>query len=145
MDKKAIRLQIITPRGVKFDRSARMLIFRCVDGDMGILPGHETVSVVMGDGILRILGEPGAAEEKIAIFGGVATVENDTVKLLTSIAQRPEEIDRARAKRDKERMRRFLEERKERESDAEMESFQVLLRRALVRIEVSAYVQDDEI
>ncbi|MEA4969994.1 MAG: ATP synthase F1 subunit epsilon [Candidatus Pelethousia sp.] len=145
MDKAAgnrrIHLQIITPRGLKFDRWAKMVIFRCIDGNMGILPGHEAISTVLGDGILRIIGEEGAAEEKIAVFGGIATVENNTVKLLTSIAQRPEEIDLARAERDKEQMEQFLQER---EDDVEMQGYQVLLRRALVRIEVSAYVEDDE-
>ncbi len=140
-DNRRIHLQIITPRGLKFDRWAKMVIFRCIDGNMGILPGHEAISTVLGDGILRIIGEEGAAEEKIAVFGGIATVENNTVMLLTSIAQRPEEIDLARAERDKEEMEQFLQER---EDDVEMQGYQVLLRRALVRIEVSAYVEDDE-
>ena len=139
-----LRLQIITPRGIKFDRRAKAVIFRCIDGDMGILPRHEAASVVVGDGILRILPQEDAPEERIAVFGGVAMVENDTIQLLTSIAQRPEEIDLARAERDREEMERVLLEKEEREDDAEMQTYQFLLRRALVRIEVSTYMQDDE-
>lgn len=145
MDSTAIRLQIITPRGVKFDRRARSVVFRCIDGNMGILPRHEATSAIMGDGILRIIGEQGEAEEKIAVFGGVVTVEDNTVRLLTAIAQRPEEIDLARAERDKEQMERFLEEREAREGEAEIQRYEMLLRRALVRIEVGTYVQDDDV
>lgn len=139
-----IHLQIITPRGIKFDRRAKMVVFRCIDGNMGILPRHEATCAVMGDGILRIIGEESLPEEKIAIFGGVATVENNTLKLLTSIAQRPEEIDYDRAEREKQELERFLLEKEERESDLEMQTYQVLLRRALVRIEMGAYIGDDE-
>lgn len=95
MENTELHLQVITPRGIKFDRRAKMVIFRCIDGDMGILPGHEPSSVVMGDGILRIICHGAAPEERLAVFGGVATIENDTVKLLTNIAQLPEEIDLA--------------------------------------------------
>jgi len=140
MDNNRIHLQIITPRGVKFDRRARMVVFRCIDGNMGILPRHERITTVLGDGILRIIDGEDAAAEKIAVFGGIATVENNTIKLLTSIAQLPEEIDLARAERDKEQMEQFLQEQ---EDDLEMQGYQVLLRRALVRIEVSTYVRDD--
>ncbi len=143
-DSGTVHLQIITPRGVKFDRRARMVIFRCIDGNMGVLPRHETMSVVMGDGILRIIAEQGAPEERIAVFGGVATVEDNTIKLLTSIAQRPEEIDLPRAERDKEEMEQFLLGKEERDDDVEMQGCQLLLRRALVRIEVSAYMEDEE-
>lgn len=139
-----LRLQIITPRGLKFDRRARMVVFRAIDGNMGILTRHEPTSVVMGDGILRIIGEDGEPEERIAVFGGVTTVENDTVKLLTSIAQKPEEIDLERAERDKEQIERFLQEAEEREDDVEMRTYQVLLRRALVRIEISTDTRDED-
>ncbi|MGF7145190.1 F-type H+-transporting ATPase subunit epsilon [Anaerotaenia torta] len=143
MVNKGIHLQIITPRGIKFKRRASMIIFRCIDGDTGILPGHETASMVLGDGILRIIPQGDGPEEWMAVFGGIATVANDTVTLLTSIAQRPEEIDAARAARDKEQIERSLQEIEDREADLETQSSLLLLRRALVRIEVSAYTEDD--
>jgi F-type H+-transporting ATPase subunit epsilon len=131
VNKNRIHLQIITPRGLKFDQWADMLIFRCIDGDMGVLPGHDHATVAMGDGILRIID--GDAQQKLAVFGGVATVQNNTVKILTTIAQRPDEIDRDRAERDRRRMDPLLQEKAD---DLQIQSYQVLLRRALVRIEV---------
>lgn len=144
MKKNEIFLQIITPRGVKFERRAKMLIFRCIDGDRGILPGHEAASMVLGDGVLRILSPIYEPEERIAVFGGIAMVKDNTVKFLTTIAQRPEEIDLIRAERDKEQIERLLEENEDRKDDIETRRSQVLLRRALVRIDVSSYPDESQ-
>ncbi len=138
MDKKKISLRIITPRGVKIKEQADMIIMRCIDGDMGILPGHEPVSAALGDGILRIINEN--TEQKIAVFGGVAVIENDTVSLMTSIAQRPWEIDLPRAESDRSEAMLLMQEKAE---DLKIQSYQVLLRRALVRIETAIHLQDD--
>ncbi|MGI6161238.1 MAG: ATP synthase F1 subunit epsilon [Christensenellales bacterium] len=138
MGEKKLHLQIITPRGIKIDQKADMLVFRALDGDMGVLPGHVATSTALGDGILRIIDE--GVEQKMALFGGVAVIENDTVQILTSIAQRPEEIDLARAETDREKAEALLQERSD---DLAIRSSQVLLRRSLVRIEVSVYPQDE--
>lgn len=139
MNERKVRLLIITPRGVKFDLMADMLIFRTLEGDMGVLPGHEPLSAALGDGILRVIN--GETEEKMALFGGFAEVENDTVRILTSIAQRPEEIDLERAETDREMASQLLQERSD---DLKLQSYQVLLRRALVRIEVSGAVSGED-
>lgn len=139
MKKKKITLRVVTPRGVKIQETADMIIMRCIDGDMGILPGHEPVSAAIGDGILRVIN--GDTEQKIAVFGGIAVVENDTVNLLTSIAQKPGEIDLARAESDREQAMQLMQEKSD---DMKMQSYQVLLRRALVRIETSVHPQNEK-
>ena len=96
--KKKITLNITTPRGLKYVEQADMLIMRCVDGDLGVLPGHAPVSAVLGDGILRIFNNGG--EQKLAVFGGIVGINDTTVNMFTTIAQRPEEIDRERAEVD---------------------------------------------
>jgi len=133
MAEKKVRLQIFTPRGLKIKEEADMLIMRCIDGDMGVLPGHAPVSAALGDGILRIINN-NRTEQKIAVFGGVAVVGNDLVKIMTTIAQRPGEIDLPRAEADRRMAELLLQERSE---DAKIQSYQVMLRRSLVRIEVS--------
>ena len=139
MAERKIHLQIMAPRGIKVDEMADMVVFRCIDGDIGILPGHEPTSLVVGDGILRV--KNGDQVQKIALFGGVATVADDTVTILTSIAQRPGEIDLARAEEDRRQMEQLLQEQAD---DIQVQGYQVLLRRALVRIEVSEYTQEME-
>jgi F-type H+-transporting ATPase subunit epsilon len=140
MEKKKVNLRVVTPRGVKIQETADMIVMRCVDGDMGILPGHEPLSAALGDGILRVI-DGDKAEQKIAVFGGYAMVENDTVNIVTSIAQRPGEIDLPRAEADRQQMVTLMQERAD---GLKMQSYQVQLRRALVRIEVNYHPGGDE-
>ena len=141
MPKKKIRLRIVTPAKVKVDEPADMIIMRCTSGDMGILPGHEPRSAVLDYAPLRILG--GGYERHIAVYGGLAVIENDVLTILTDDAEWPEEIDLAQARADRERAEQRIQDI---EDDKELQYDQVLLRRALVQIEVSSYTltQGDE-
>lgn len=133
-----IRLNIITPRGLKFVEKADMIVMRCIDGDLGVLPGHARVSAVLGDGILRIINN--GAEKRLAVFGGIAEIEDKTVNIFSTIAQRPEEIDRERAETDLRAAQAAIQEELE---EHQIRKLQVLLRRSLVRIEVSSYMVDE--
>jgi len=134
-----IDLVITTPRGIKFEEKADMVIMRCIDGDLGVLPGHVPVSAVLGDGIFRIIND--GMEKKLAVFGGIAEIGDDRVNVFSTIAQRPEEIDRERAEAD----RRLAEATIQEESEAQqIRKLQVLLRHALIRIEVSSHLEEAE-
>ena len=134
MPENKVHLRIITPQEIKVDEDADMVIMRSITGDMGILFGHEACSTVLDYGVLRILD--GDREQRLAVLGGLADVQDNVVTVLTSMAERPEDIDRAVAEEDRERAQlRLLES----IDEAEMQSDQVTLRRALVRIEVSSY------
>ena len=140
-EKKKLRLKIITPTKVKVDEDVDMVIMRCVNGDMGVLPGHEPRSAVLSYNALRMLD--GGTERRIAVYGGLAVIENDLLSVLTRDAEWPEEIDLAKARADREHAEQRL---REQEDDMEIQNDQVLLRRALVQIEVSSYTltQGDE-
>lgn len=138
MDKK-INLTITTPRGVKFVEKADMVIMRCIDGDMGVLPGHAPVSTTLGDGILRIINN--GMEKKLAVFGGIAEIEDKTVNIFSTIAQRPEEIDLERAERDRREAEETLREELE---EHQIRKLQVLLHHSLVRIEVSTHIEQTQ-
>ncbi|WP_067844157.1 ATP synthase F1 subunit epsilon [Amphibacillus sediminis] len=133
-----INLTITTPRGVKFVEEADMLIMRCIDGDLGVLPRHEPVSTVLGEGILRIFNN--GIEKKLAVFNGIVEINGTDVDIYTTIAQRPDEIDLERAEQD----RREAEAALEAAEEIQMRSLQVTLRRSLVRIEVSLHLEDEE-
>ncbi len=137
-DKKII-LNITTPRGLKFVEEADMLIMRCIDGDLGVLHGHEPVSAVLGDGILRIFNN--GIEKRLAIFGGIVAIEDTTVNILSTIAQRPEEIDLERAEIDRREAEENIRERLE---DHQVRELQVMLHRSLVRIQVSNYLEETD-
>jgi len=132
-----IELKITTPRGLKFEEEADMVIMRCIDGDLGVLPGHEPISAVLGDGILRIYNNDYV--KKLAVFGGIADIDQKSIKIFTTIAQRPDEIDVERAESDlREAEATMIEELEENQ----VRRLQVLMRRALVRIEVSSHPEE---
>lgn len=134
---KKIDLNIITPRGIKLAEKADMIIMRCVDGDLGVLPGHEQITTVLGDGILQIYND--GIVKKLAVFGGVAEVDKTTVNILSTIAQRPEEIDLERAEADRKEAEAILQEETQ---EVQIHVSRVLLRRSLVRIEVNLHLDE---
>ena len=139
MAEKKVRLRIVTPAKIKVDEEVDMAIMRCTTGDMGVLPGHEARSAALQYGSLRLFS--GGAERKIAVYGGVAAIQNDVLTILTEDAEWPEDIDRARAEADREQAERRLQERVD---DVEIGYDQVRLRRALVQIEVSSSTLDSK-
>ena len=137
--KKKLSLTITTPRGMKFTEEADMIVMRTIDGDLGILPGHEALSTVLGDGVLRIKNN--GREKHLAVFGGTADVSLDSIRILTTIAQRPEEIDLERAEEDR---KAALEAMQEQQEEFLTNRLQILQTRALVRIHVSQTDYFDE-
>ena len=138
-----MRLKIITPAQTRFDRQVSRVIVRAKTGDMGILPGHAPYSAVLDYGVLRI--QEDEAERLMAIYGGLAVVQNDQVTILTDDAEWPEEIDLTRANMNRVQAEQRLREKLD---DMEIQNDQVLLRRALVQIEVSASlhgIEEEEI
>jgi len=126
-------LRVITPSEMKYSGDAAMVIAHCADGDIGILPGHDKYSVLLGYGALRFYSEEEV--HRIAVFGGIAEITGDSVTVLTKEALWPWEVNQASAQADRARIeRRMLES----EDDMEIQRDQVLLRRALVQIEVAS-------
>lgn len=139
MKDKKINLNIITPRGVKFTEKADMIIMRSINGDVGVLPGHETVTTVLGDGILRIFNDGNM--KKLAVFGGVAEIDDSSVRIMSTIAQLPEEIDLERAEADRLAAEAAIVEESQ---ELQVYNSQVLLRRSLVRIEVNLHLEENK-
>jgi len=137
--KQKIDLRITTPRGVKFVEEADLIIMRCIDGDLGVMPGHAPITTVLGDGIFRIYND--GVERKLAVFGGIAEIGDNTVNIFSTIAQRPEEIDRERAEMDRREAEATLLEESE---EHQIRKLQVLLRHSLIRIEVSSHLEEAE-
>jgi F-type H+-transporting ATPase subunit epsilon len=136
---KKITLNITTPRGLKFVEKADMIIMRCIDGDLGVLSGHAPVLAILGDGILRIIND--GVTKKLALFGGIAEIGKKKVNIFSTIAQRPEEIDLERAETDRKELEALFQDKiKERQIQTSL----ILLRRTLVRIEVSMDLEEIE-
>jgi len=131
---RKLHLRIATPDNVKYDEEAEMVIMRCITGDMGILADHEPTSAILDYGVLRILNNE--EERRMAVFGGVAQVGENKVTILANDAQWPEDIDIAFVEAERERMARRTQDAAD---DLTIARDQILMRRTLVQIEVSAF------
>ena len=129
-----LHLRIATPDNVKYDEKAEMVILRCITGDMGIMAHHEATSAILDYGVLRIIN--GEEERKMAVFGGIAQVGDNKVTILANDAQWPEDIDVAFVEAERDRLERRSQDTAD---DLAIAKDQILMRRTLVQIEVSAF------
>ncbi|XJS11302.1 ATP synthase F1 subunit epsilon [Aerococcaceae bacterium WGS1372] len=135
-----LSLTIITPRGVKFEEEADMIILRTIQGEMGILANHAPVTTILGDGVLRIMNN--GFEKNLAVFGGVAEISGNHIQILSTIAQRPDEIDIERAEEDQIEAQAAIQEEIDEQMTRRLEVRQI---RALIRLRVSQtdFFEDD--
>jgi F-type H+-transporting ATPase subunit epsilon len=78
--------------------TARIVITRTVDGDLGVMPGHALLLAELADGVVTIRTIEGP-DKVAAVHGGFISVTADTVSLLAESAELAEEIDIERARR----------------------------------------------
>ena len=128
-----LTLEITTPMRLVVAEQVDEVVAPGVEGYFGVLPGHAPFLTTLGVGVVTY--RIGRDEKQLAIAGGFAEVRNDKVIILADSAERPEEIDRARAERARERAERRLSGRSQDEVD--YARAQLALARALVRIQVS--------
>lgn len=129
-----LRMSALTPAGPLFEGEADMVIVRTVEGEMGILPGHESCAALLAEGNLNI--HVGSAMEVFTVLGGFLTVERDKVVVLSTLAARPDKIADALADLERQQL---ASKRDEARSELEVSRAQTAIRRALVGQEVSAY------
>ena len=103
------------------------------EGYFGVLPGHAPFLTTLGVG--EVTYRIGREEHHLAVAGGFAEVRNDKVIMLLDVAERPDEIDRARAERARERAERRLAGRAQ--EDVDYTRALAALMRALARLAVA--------
>ena len=104
------------------------------DGEQGILAHHSNLIAAVAAGVLRYQ-VPGEAAQIAAVSPGMMKVENNEVLVLVDAAERPEEIDAARARREADEAREALLQKKSRQ---EYQLAQASLARALNRLRVKS-------
>ena len=95
-----------------------------------MLPGHAAFLTTLGIG--ELMYRIGRDEHYLVVANGFAEVRNDKVIVLADTAERPEEIDRARAERARDRAERRLSGRADEEVDYQRAL--AALARALARL-----------
>ena len=128
-----LTLEIATPMRLVVSDMVDEVIAPGSEGYFGVLPGHAPFLTTLGVGIVTY--RIGRDEHQLAVSGGFAEVRNDKVIILADSAERPEEIDRARAERSRERAERRLSGRTQEEVD--YARCQAALARAMTRLSVA--------
>ncbi len=100
------QLEIVTPEKKVVDTAATEAQIPGKNGYLGILPGHAPLITELAVG--EVTFRSGADEQRFAVAWGFAEVLPDRVTILAESAERPSEIDAARAREAKERAEQRL-------------------------------------
>jgi F-type H+-transporting ATPase subunit epsilon len=132
-----LTLEIATPTRLAVSDQVDEVVVPGIEGYFGVLPGHAPFLTTLGIG--EITYRKGREELHLAVAGGFCEVRNDKVIVLADIAERPEDIDRDRAERARQRAEQRLAGRTQEEIDYARAS--AALARALTRLQVAGRLQ----
>ena len=125
-------LEIVTPEKLVVKDVAEEAQIPGKTGYLGILPGHAPLITELAVG--EITYKSGGTEKHISVAWGFAEVLPTKVTILAETAERPEEIDIARAQRAKAEAERELNSGA---TDLNYDDVQAAIARAETRIEVA--------
>lgn len=124
-------LRIITPDRVFYEGSVEMVEFNTTEGEIGILPGHIPMTVIIKPGILIITEKEGSKEA--ALHAGFVEILPDKVTVLAEIVEWPTEINLERAQA---AMKRAEERIKSHTPETDIARAETAMQRAIARISV---------
>jgi F-type H+-transporting ATPase subunit epsilon len=124
-----MHVEVVSAEKQLFSGEATELYARALDGEIGILPGHQPAVIALDIGAVNVVLE-GGTSERIAVHNGFLYVGRDKTVVLADTAELASEIDRARA----EAKVRKLEQQLDREEDASLRSS---LAKARLRVDVA--------
>lgn len=131
-------LSIIAADRVFFTGRCESMIVPAYDGQKEILAHHESMLIAVEEGITKFR-PAGGTEWKEAVTGkGFVQIFNNRVTLLTETAERPEEIDMARAQEAKERAEEQL---RQKQSIQEYYHTSASLARAMSRLKAAGRIR----
>jgi len=101
-----LHVELVVPDREVWSGSARMVVAKTLDGDMGVLTSHPPVLGILAEGsVVRILdpeasGADGQASGELAaaVSSGFLSVADDRVSILARSAELGSEVDKAAAR-----------------------------------------------
>lgn len=129
--------ELATPTRMLVTAEADEVVAPGVEGYFGVLPGHAAFLTTLAPG--EVTYRSGQTEHHVAVTGGFAEVRAERVIILAENAERPEEIDRERAERARQRAEMRLQGKSPDGSQGEVDFARALaaLARALTRLVVA--------
>ena len=130
-DIQNFHLRIITPDRMFYEGDVDMVEFNTTEGEIGVLPGHIPLTVIVKPGILVITEKEG--QKEAALHAGFAEILPEGITILAEIIEWPEEIDEHRAE---EAMNRAKERLASKTPETDIARAETALQRAMARINV---------
>jgi F-type H+-transporting ATPase subunit epsilon len=132
----SVELTVVTPEGQAYNGPVDYVVLPGVEGDFGVLQGHEPFLAALRIGGLEL--SAGGQKRLAALSRGFAEVHGDEVTVMVSTCEFADDIDRERAERARERALKTLQEfRLTPEGQAEYQQYQDAYSRAITRIAIS--------
>ena len=128
-----LQLEVVTPERRVLSEAVDAVTIPGLGGELGILPGHTPLISQLQTGVLSYTVS--GKTQQLHVSGGFIEVKDDVVSVLAEIAERPEEIDVARARLAREHTEKQLSGLSGSEED--FEEARVKLERSLVRLQLA--------
>lgn len=129
-----LKLEVVTPERRVLSESVSSVTVPGRNGEMQILPGHAALISELKTGVLSY--NLGGTNNQLHVSGGFVEISDDRVSVLAEVAERPEEIDAARARLSREHTEKQLSAWSGTEED--FEKARVKLERSMVRIQLAS-------
>ncbi|HEY6231840.1 MAG TPA: F0F1 ATP synthase subunit epsilon [Pyrinomonadaceae bacterium] len=128
-----LQLEVVTPERRVLSESVDAVTAPGMGGELGILPGHTALISQLQTGVLSytVAGKT----LQLHVSGGFVEVKDDTVSVLAEVAERPEEIDAARARLAREHVEKQMTAWSGTEED--FEQARAKLERSVVRLQLA--------
>ena len=128
-----LELEVITPERRVLAESVNMVTVPGLGGELGILPGHTPLISQLQTGVLSYVQD--GRTSQLHVSGGFVEVRDDHVSVLAEVAERPEEIDAARARLSRDHVEKQLSSWTGTEED--FENARAKLERQMVRLKLA--------
>jgi F-type H+-transporting ATPase subunit epsilon len=131
---ETLQLEVVTPERRVLSEPVNSVTVPGRNGEMQILPGHAALISELKTGVLAYTQD--GTTQQLHVSGGFVEVSDDRVSVLAEIAERPEEIDAARARLAREHTEKQLSAWSGTEED--FEKARVKLERSMVRLQLAS-------
>jgi len=128
-----LKLEVVTPERRVLSEAVDAVTLPGLGGELGVLPGHTPLISQLQTGVLSYT--TAGKTLQLHVSGGFIEIKDDTVSVLAEIAERPDEIDAARARLSREHNEKQLNAWSG--SDQDLEEARVKLERSLVRLQLA--------
>ncbi|MGH8934054.1 MAG: ATP synthase F1 subunit epsilon [Egibacteraceae bacterium] len=90
-----MEVQVLSPERVLFSGEANEVYARSMDGQIGILPGHEPALLQLDVAPVKVKSD--GEEHVFAVYSGFLELRDDRLVVLAESAEEPDQIDRSAA------------------------------------------------